>query len=261
VVSVSQAVKKVNNGIIPGDQAEIERILTNLGVAGLGINKWYSLAYITADTTVGDDEEQITDLASRTTALVENSDPPPGIKADTTGVPIVVEDLRRLIDKDLPRVNLIGTIGVLVCVVATFASIVLGFLTLVPVGLGTLWTIGSMGYLGWPITTRLVGLISMILGVGIDQAIQYVTRFKFEIKKRNLEEALVNTFHGVSKPIVTTTIAAVTGFLGLLAAEMEMMHDLGKTMALGLSYVMVITLVSVPALLSLYHKTRYKTPL
>lgn len=255
VASVSQTIKKANNGVIPDDQTRIERILTNLGGAGLGIDKGYRLTYITADVTVGDDEEQITDLASRTTTLVERSTPPPGIKADPTGVPIVIEDLRRLIDKDLPRVNLIGTMGVLVCVVATFVSIVLGLLTLVPVGLGTLWTIGSMGYLGWPITTRLVGLISMILGVGIDQAIQYVTRFKFEIEKNNLEEALVNTFHGVSKPIVSTTIAAVTGFLGLLVAELEMMHDLGKTMALGLSYVMVITLLSVPAFLALYHRS------
>jgi len=46
---------------------------------------------------------------------------------------------------------------------------------------GTLWGNGYVGFIGMGMSSQTSGVLSMIMGIGIDFGIQVVTRYRFEL--------------------------------------------------------------------------------
>lgn len=142
------------------------------------------------------DEEKITEVIEN---VIEEYPPPPGIKVGLTGGPAIVKTIRGLIKPDMRKTSRISLLAIFIIVLIIFRSLKYGFLPLLGVALGSLWTQGIMGLLGIPIKPVTSGATSMVLGIGIDFGIQIVNRFKLEIEgvfgeRRTPEEASRNHY-------------------------------------------------------------------
>ncbi len=127
----------------------------------------------------------------------------------------------------------------------------LGVITPVPVDFAVSWLLGTLALLGIPIsmTTALVG--SIALGLGSDYAIHVTERFGDEL------EAGVDTATALHRTVVCTggallssavTTAAGFGVLGF--ALLPALRQFGISLAIGIGYAFVASVVVLPSLLA-----------
>ena len=130
-------------------------------------------------------------------------------------------------------------------------GIILGLL---PVLLASLFAMGTMGLLHIPKTEVTILLSTLLLGLGIDYSIHFISRYKEERGKgEKLEDALRITSSTVGESIAITSITTTFGFLSLMTMALVPVQDFGKVAAIGLVFCMFL----VPVIISvglLFHE-------
>jgi len=168
------------NGDLPNSISRIKRLLEKNQDTQRFLSSDYKTTLIRVTLSdVEGEEEKITEVIEN---VIEEYPPPSGIKVGLTGGPAIVKAIRGLIKPDMRKTSRISLIAIFIIVLIIFRSLKYGFLPLLGVALGSLWTQGIMGLLGIPIKPVTSGAASMILGIGIDFGIQIVNRFKLEIE-------------------------------------------------------------------------------
>ncbi len=105
---------------------------------------------------------------------------------------------------------------------------------------GTVWAMGFVGFIGMGMSSQTSGVLSMIMGIGIDFGIQVVTRYRFEMANipglkeshPNIDlgpkDAMAVTLNNVIVPMLTTTLAALIGFRGDVSREINVPRGYGN---------------------------------
>ena len=121
---------------------------------------------------------------------------------------------------------------------------------LFPVGIATLWVVGSMAAIGlkWNVLTVMVTALS--LGIGIDYVIHMWRRFESEREKReDVWEALEETISTTGVALVLSAGTTSLGFLVLLFSPMPVVQQFGLVTALTVSYSLILSIIVLPVLL------------
>ena len=125
-------------------------------------------------------------------------------------------------------------------------------IVLFPVGLASLWVVGSMAALGlkWNVLTVMV--TALTLGIGIDYAIHMWRRIEVELEKTPdhwvaLKAALSTT--GVA--LILSALTTAFGFLVLLFSPMPVIQDFGLVTAVTVVFSLVLSLMLLPVLVEL----------
>jgi hypothetical protein len=123
-------------------------------------------------------------------------------------------------------------------------------LVFVPLMLGLIWTIGTMGWVGLKLSIITVGLGAMILGLGVEYGIFMLTRYYEERETgKNQEEALKASVPGVGFAIFGSGVTTIIGFLALTLSVMPMLKHLGLSLAIGITYSLMAALVVAPLII------------
>ena len=132
---------------------------------------------------------------------------------------------------------------------------------------GTLWAMGYVGFIGMGMSSQTSGVLSMIMGIGIDFGIQVVTRYRFELENipglkeqhPNMDlgpkDAMAVTLNNVTIPMLTTTLAALIGFQAMSLGKLTFLGDMGTIMSYGVAASMVAAITIVPALVIIIDTT------
>ncbi|MBA2589530.1 MAG: MMPL family transporter [Alphaproteobacteria bacterium] len=97
-----------------------------------------------------------------------------------------------------------------------FRSLVAGLLVLLPVVIAVIVNFGLLGWLGIPLDIPTSLISAMVIGIGADFAIYFLSRYREELG-RNPDEALIKTLDsaGMASLYVATSVAVGYGVLGL----------------------------------------------
>ncbi len=163
------------------------------------------------------------------------------------------KELTDIILPEMSKISTFGMIGVLLCVILTFRSIRYGIMPLICVGVGLVWMMGISGFAGISLSSELVGVISMMAGIGIDFAIQTINRYNLE-RTPIIVEKIVKTLEGVVEPIVVSSIVAGFGFIAMLAGSLSILDTMGKMLFIGVFSCMGVTLIFLPSFLVVQEK-------
>ena len=118
-------------------------------------------------------------------------------------------------------------------------------LALIPVGLGTLWLAGLMGWLDMPFNPANIMTLPLVIGIGVTNGIHILNRFAEERTPSILARS-------TGKAVLVSGLTAIAGFGSLILAKHRGIHSLGVIMAIGIATCMVAGLTFVPALLNLF---------
>ena len=125
-------------------------------------------------------------------------------------------------------------------------------IVLFPVGIASLWVVGSMALIGlkWNVLTVMV--TALTLGIGIDYSIHMWRRFEVELEKRGdhwgaLREALDTT--GVA--LMLSALTTMAGFAVLLFSPMPIIQDFGLITAITVLFSLVLAIMVLPVLVEL----------
>ena len=248
VMSASDIIKQMNNNRIPKSIDLIKEQVEDSQVLKTYIGKDYSIALVKIRLTEEVDEVEIeTELRK----LIKEIPKPAGLKVDLIGEKAELTVMKQLVVPDMNKTSKYALIGILLVVILLFRSIKFGLIPLTTIIFGIIWAFGIMGLMRFNLTAQLAGVISMIMGIGIDFGIQIVTRFREELKKSDPKISIINTINIVFIPMSITTFAALIGFRALSLGKLTIMADLGMIMSFGVLACMLAAISVVPSLLVL----------
>ncbi|MBT5453497.1 MAG: MMPL family transporter, partial [Euryarchaeota archaeon] len=123
---------------------------------------------------------------------------------------------------------------------------------LFPVGVASLWVVGSMALIGlkWNVLTVMV--TALTLGIGIDYSIHMWRRFEVEMAKRGDHwEALRAAVDTTGVALILSAITTMSGFAVLLFSPMPVIQDFGLITAITVLFSLILALMLLPVLVEL----------
>ena len=128
---------------------------------------------------------------------------------------------------------------------------------LFPVGIASLWVVGSMAAIGlkWNVLTVMV--TALTLGIGIDYSIHMWRRFEVELKRRNNHwDALRASISTTGVALIMSALTTSLGFMVLLFSPMPIIQDFGLITAITVVFSLLLALVLLPVLMELSARSK-----
>ncbi len=120
-------------------------------------------------------------------------------------------------------------------------------MSVLPAGLGALWTMGLLGWLSYELSVISVLAPIFTVVMGSADGLHFISHVQDEIKAgKRKEKALSSTLAKVGKPMIMTTLTTVAGFLSLLVVNSEPMRQLAISAGIGITFAGIATWVFLP---------------
>ncbi|MBS3114208.1 MMPL family transporter [Candidatus Woesearchaeota archaeon] len=250
--AVTDILKKFNNNHIPDEQT-FDSLIKNKEIANLirnYINDDFSITYIILNTDVGRDDRRLSSLAEAIKKDIRDAGMPPGITIRLTGVPLIQQELSKMIKSSMLNSLWSSILLVFLITFLLYRSLVSSLLPLIVVFISVIWLFGTMGYFNLGISTLAGGVAAIVIGVGIDYSIHLMNRYKYERKQgKKIEEAVEEAVVSTGTALFATAITTLAAFFAFLFGTMPEMGRFGMLMIIGISYSLVFTIIGLPAML------------
>jgi len=180
-------------------------------------------------------EKQLGELFTETNGQVKMANFPADVGVTVTGRPALMKSITaEMANSNGPVLALAGLLMIVALLVA-FRHVKWPLLPIPVVFLGVTWTFGAMGFLHIPFTMVSMSAFPVLVGIGIDYAIQFHNRLDEEFSRGTAPiKAVVETISHVSVPVMIALIITATGFVSLLTSSVPMTRDFGLTCLIGL---------------------------
>lgn len=249
VSSGAYYLKDMNGGVLPNKKSVVIELMDSSQSLDSYFNKRHDMALIKISLSDAYVEEDIyTDL----TSVIEQVSPPSGVKASLGGSSIEDAVVTQVIGGDMGKTSIFSMLGIMVVLLLIFRSIKYGVIPLFTIGIGVVWTMGYIGLVGMTMSSATSGVLSMIMGIGIDFGIQMVSRFRQELRENDVQTSLKIMLRAVFVPMTTTTLAAIIGFQAMRLGELTFLADMGTMMMYGVVGCYFVAILAVPSLLVIF---------
>lgn len=123
--------------------------------------------------------------------------------------------------------------------------------SVLPAGIGALWTMGIIGWLGNSITIITVLAPIFTIVIGSADGLHFVSHVQDEEERKHTRtEALGRTLRMVGVPMIITTITSMVGFLVLMVMNNSAIRSLALFASLGILLAGIATWFVLPLILS-----------
>jgi len=171
------------------------------------------------------------------------------VDPDATGTPVQFLEYETMMKDSYVQAAWYSLAAIAIMVFIHFRSLNAVILSLLPVGIGTLWLAGLMGWFNIPVNLANIMTLPLVIGIGVTNGIQILNRFAEERTPGILSRS-------TGKAVLVSGLTAITGFGSLMLAKHHGLFTLGCLMAMGLATCMIAGLTFLPALLNLLGRWR-----
>ncbi len=120
-------------------------------------------------------------------------------------------------------------------------------LSIVPAGLGALWTMGLIGYIGREVSILSAVVPIFIIVIGSADGLHFMSHIQDAKSEGESEKgAITTTLKMVGIPMIVTTITSMIGFLSLLSMNTSSVVDLAIYAAIGIMFAGIATWFALP---------------
>jgi len=218
-------------------QERIDQILADSGgaVQSLMPDRKHSRIIIAMPTTSILTEGQRSKLLLEIHDAVEFADFPAGYGVTITGDPSFQAAIMETMNRTNGRVLALCGVLMILALLLFFRHVRWPLLPIPVIILGIIWTFGAMGLFNIKMGMTTFAAFPILIGIGIDYAIQFHNRIDEELKKGvPLVQAAVNTTNHVALPVAVALIVTQAGFVSLLSSTVPSINDFGKMCIIGL---------------------------
>ena len=164
------------------------------------------------------------------------------------------DDFERVTERDLKRAEAVSLPLALLMLLFVFGSVVAAGL---PIGVGILAVTG--GFVGTLLLARLMdvsiyatNIVTMIgLGVAIDYSLFVVSRFREEVGRHPVPDALARTMATAGRAILFSGLTVAIGFMGFLFFDVADLNSIGFAGSIVVAFSVLYGLTFLPALLAI----------
>ncbi|MFA6129314.1 MAG: MMPL family transporter [Bacteroidales bacterium] len=262
VNSIVDILKSANGGTLPQSRAQIDAIVARSPPetrATAVPSNVMSLVQIQINQRLSDNAK--TAALNNVKSVVTSSNPPPGVTVTVTGSPAFSAEMKTSMSQDMG--TLIGAAMVLMIIVMEilFAYVRYRFMPVFLVGMGLITTLGLMGIVGIQLNMAVIGAFPVLIGLGIDYAIQFHARFDEEARKGPLDAAVLTTVTKTGPAVMYAMLATSVGFLAMFISPVPMIRSFGLVAIIGVMTCFCVSLIGMPTLaILLNYKPKHEEP-
>lgn len=165
-----------------------------------------------------------------------------GSTTTTTGAPILLRDINDYLTGGMLTLGAIA-IGLMVLILLVFFDVRWRLLPLAVIVIGLVWAFGLAGYLGIPLTVVTIAGLPVMLGVGIDYAIQLHARVEEEVVLDSEDHPIQVTAKNLCPALLVVTFDAVFAFAALRFAKVPMIREFGMLLAVGIAAICFCSII------------------
>lgn len=143
--------------------------------------------------------------------------------------------------------------------IIVFKNPLLGLIAVIPVGICTIWIIGTIYFLGYSLNIMTIMVTSLTIGIGIDYSIHATQRFRLTADRTgDVEKAVCKTVGHTGGALFIAAITTVSGFGLLILAPMPPEQQFGIITSLTVIFSYITSIVVLPPILMRWAKLRKK---
>ncbi|MBI9089186.1 MAG: MMPL family transporter [Desulfobacterium sp.] len=140
--------------------------------------------------------------------------------------------------------------GILIMFLVLFRSLYIAVIAIIPNLLPAAMVLGSMGWLGIPLDMMTITIAAITIGIGVDNTIHYIHRFKKEFKTDRDYMACLYRCHGsIGRAMFYTSLTIIAGFSILTASNFIPTIYFGLFTGFGMFTALLAALTLLPQLL------------
>ncbi|MDX2030020.1 MAG: efflux RND transporter permease subunit [Blastocatellia bacterium] len=175
----------------------------------------------------------------------------PGFRVYATGTFVLLNRTSDMIGGEQVQSVTIALVTIFLMLALLFKSVRVGFTALVPNLIPVVFFFGFMGWRGIPLnlTTSLVA--SVVLGLAVDNAVQFIVRFRRAQRETpELRDAIIESMRLSGRPIIYANIALAATFAIFTVSNFWPIASFGLLSAVTIMGCLVEDLVLLPARLT-----------
>ena len=135
----------------------------------------------------------------------------------------------------------------------------LGLVSLIPNLLPIAYTMGLMGFLGYPLDSTTAMVAPIALGMAVDSTIHYMIRYRREyLRLKDHDEAMRESLRIIGRAMIGTSMPLAAGFLVLMSSEFLPVYVFGLLSGVVVILAMLFDLILTPVCIWLYKPTYQK---
>ncbi|MFA6000726.1 MAG: hydrophobe/amphiphile efflux-3 (HAE3) family transporter [Thermoleophilia bacterium] len=160
-----------------------------------------------------------------------------GVHTIVTGEPVMLKTMNETMSKSLGY--MIGMAVAMMLIILALIFKVRNYFAWrwLPLGIvviAIIYAFGIMGFLSIPMTMVTMAAFPVLIGLGVDYAIQFHNRYDEEARRgETIAEAIVDSITHIGPAIGIAIISACLGFAALFFSPIPMIVDFGYTLIIG----------------------------
>ncbi|MGD8536215.1 MAG: MMPL family transporter, partial [Candidatus Aminicenantes bacterium] len=173
------------------------------------------------------------------------------VDENATGMPPVFRALIEIIGRD-------GRNAILLTLVVVFFVLWLDYrkpghalMAMIPLTIGVFWMVGLMGLFGIKLTVVSIMGLPMIIGIGVDDGVHIVHRWRIEGKKK-----VVQVFSSTGKAILLTSATTMLAFGSLVFSVWPGFASLGIAMFVGVGACFLSTVIVLAGIIGIVERKK-----
>jgi len=157
--------------------------------------------------------------------------------------------LQSLFDSQIKTIIYV-MLGIAIMFVILFRSLTLSIIGIIPNFIAAVSILGIMGLLKLPLDMMTITIVSITIGIAVDNSIHYIYRFREEFKKINDYEKTIDICHmSVGRAIFNTSVTIIFGFSILVLSNFIPTIYFGLFTGLAMLIAMLSVLTLLPKLI------------
>ncbi|HEY2814512.1 MAG TPA: MMPL family transporter [Acidimicrobiales bacterium] len=168
----------------------------------------------------------------------------------TTGASILLKDINDYLRGGMLTLGAIAVVIMAIILLLLF-SVRWRLLPLLVILIGVIWAFGLAGYLGIQLTIVTIAGLPVMLGIGIDYAIQMHARVEEEVVIDRAEHPIQETARNLGPALLVVTFDAIFAFAALHFAKVPMIRQFGLLLAVGIAVICLGSIIIPLAILGI----------
>ncbi|MGM0771801.1 MAG: hydrophobe/amphiphile efflux-3 (HAE3) family transporter [Halobacteriota archaeon] len=238
VQSAASFVKAANfdltgDASLPEDEAELQSLIDNNVPGYMMPDSTHTLIYVETAGSLTDGQKQ--EILREIETSVTFAEFPPDYNIVVTGDPAFMVSMNNAMMSSMGVLLGLSVVLMIVVLFLVFGHVRWRLMPLAIVLLGIIYTFGAMGYLEIPLSMVSMAAFPVLIGLGIDYAIQFHNRIEEELERGETPaEAVVDTIKHTGPAVLIALIITALGFFSLLTSSVPMIQDFAKLLLIGI---------------------------
>ena len=179
-----------------------------------------------------------------------------GFDVVTTGSPVFLTDINDYLQGGMLTLGA-AAFALMALILLLLFRVRWRLLPLLAVLVGVTWSFALLGFLNVDLSLVTISGLPILIGLGIDFAIQIHNRVEEEVVLDTSEHPMSETVANLAPALIAATVSGVVAFLALQVSQVPMIRDFGVMLAIGIVVLVAMGIVIPTALLGI---REYRVP-